>query len=140
MKSLTELIFTGNCLVSLGSQSIQYSKNLQSIILPSSVREIQEGAIGGTMTIKTIYYCGSTFQSKRILDGSQTMFTNASVLIYTTSKYKESTFGGWNVAGHDADDVCVQKSNICNDFFITCHSKYHVFRNFAFVLVSLITK
>ena len=137
---LEKIIFTGNCLTTIGSQSIQYSKNLQSIMLPSSVRKIEGGAIGGTMSIKTIYYCGSTFQGDNILSGSPDVQTNPSVLIYTTSKYKESTFGGWKVTSHDADDVCIKKSDICREFFISCRSKHYSNSNFVFVLVSMLIK
>ena len=135
---IESLVFTSNCLRSIGNIGITFAFALKTLVIPSSVKYIGRSGIGGMKTMQKVYYCGSKDQEANIFQtSSQLTQMNPSFEVYVSSKYKGDTFAGRTIKGRD-DSVCEQKTDICSDMCITIKkSKHTLHLNLMFVCVML---
>ena len=130
MYELESIVFTGNCLTSIGAVSFQYAKNkLKQIIFPPSLSEIGKGALGGIEKLENLYYCNSKAITNKVFyvpGTSGTPQTNKNLKIHVIKNYNGDEFGERTNLKKDAESTCSKFSNECIFpqslyFFKTCY-------------------
>ena len=115
-----------------------FAFKIKTLILPSSVINIEKLAFGGMTSLQTIYYCGSTEQNKETFNTavSENPQTNGNAAIYVTSRYKGKTFGGRSIKGID-DKHCQSQFSTCRIGQTITYTPYRISVT-TFVLIILI--
>ena len=136
---ITSLIFTSNCLKTIGNSAFAYSKKLEMLVIPSSVRKVDKYAIAGLSEINDLYYCSSIPPDEDVFYCNSNEFqTNSSLRIHVTESYKSETFGTRNINDRNTGDYCVEKTTICSFINNTCSKKRDIITN-VFMFIILLT-
>ena len=112
---LKALVFTGNKLRILATRSITYAFEMETLIIPSSVKSIGLHSFLGYTQLKTLYYCGTFFIPENIFYAEgEYKRTNDSTQFFTSKRYRYDTFAG--------KEITSKNINVCT--FPYSHKKY----------------